>query len=699
MKSSKLKSKEEFKKELSKLTRLMEETESLSLSGGWEWNILSEKLTWTHGIYKIHDISTEDSFSPKDAINFYLPTDREIIKKAFEKAIQDGEGYDLILTIKSYLGKIKTIRTTGIVRKTNGKISHVFGSITDVTLFTESLKEIDNKNTFINGVLSGVPDVIIAINEKGNIIEVNIACKSVFGFSRDELINKNISKLIPLNKRAQHQSYLDTYSNKNVDEVIGRHRNLNIIHANGETIRVEVTLNKIIQQGKPVFIAVIRDIEKELLAKERINALAFKDRVTKLPNYQSFEKSYQKLLMNPGQKIEKTYFIRIDFEKFFKINFAFGHKFGNQVLCYIAGLLKTLAKQSNASVYRISGISFIMVFSHTKDTHTIVKEIKENILNLFLVEHSISSNHFKLIPIITIFYENNLNLKKEGAEVLTLLESCRQNQDKKINITIIDELYLSKVNRELQVEELLKQAIGLNIGLYLVYQPQFDHIGSIHSAEALIRMKDDKLGTIYPDEFIKIAERTGLIIPLTKWIITTCLTDIKKLVKAGIEIPISINISAYHIVQSSFVSDILSQINKFNVSPELLMLELTESAFADDIEAASINMSSLNNENIKFSLDDFGTGYSNLGYLNQLPFDELKIDKIFIDNICVNQESIELLEIIISIGKVKKMKVVAEGVETLEQVTLLKNYGIDLFQGYYFSQPVEFNTLNNMLNN
>lgn len=684
---------------LTKISRLMSETELLSLSGGWEWDIVAEKLTWSQGVYQIHDLPINASISSEQALNFYLPDDRLIIQSALDKMLSTGEGYDLTLNIKSFKDKIKTIRTTGRIRKVKGEIAHIYGSITDTSTFTDICKDIENKKNFISGILDGISDAVIVTNDKGDILEVNPASEKILGYPKANLINNNISMLITQNKRKKHQSFIDNYSDNKLVDILSSHRQVPVLKANGKIIPAEIIINKIIQQGTHIYISLIRDITNRIEAEERIQDLAFKDRVTKLANYQSFEKDYGELLTKYKSSTEEICFVQINIEKFFKINFAYGHSFGNQVLRYIAELLKTLSDKHNGTTYRISGISFILMFTHKNNTKAILSEIKNSILSLFLKKHKIDDKTFDLTPVITMYSEPSVKLKKLGREVLTLMESCKQSRDKKCNLTLINEQYLSKVKRELLIEQILKQAIESGKGLYLVYQPQVNSKSEIRSAEALIRMNHEQLGIIYPDEFIKIAERTGLIIPLTKWILHKCLTDISELISLGIEIPISVNISTHHIVQTDFVDDILSQLNKVKIPPNLLMLELTESAFTDDIHTATINMVDLSNKKVKFSLDDFGTGYSNLGYLNQLPFNELKIDKIFIDNVLNDKESKKLLEIIISIGKMKGLKIVAEGVETIEQANLLQQYDVDLFQGYYYSKPIKFVSLKEMLLN
>lgn len=683
-------------KAFSKLHALTEATEVLSLSGGWEWDIEAQHLTWTNGVYYIHDLPIPTKLTADIAIGFYLAKDRHIISKAFEDALQNENSYDLTLSIKTHSGQIKTVRTTSRFKKSAGKLTHLYGSITDITSFTDICRKIENKSKLISGVLNGISDAVFILDQEGNILDSNPASEKIFGHSQEKLTNENISLLIPKSKRADHAAYVQAYTDKSLVGIMGKNRIIYGQKANGHEFPVEITINKIKQLEKTIYISLVRDITERIERDERINELAFKDRVTKLKNYQSFEMDFVDELNKYSLAAEKACFVQINIQHFFKINFAYGHRFGNEVLRYIALILEEACQSVNGKVYRISGICFILMFGHSKSVHEIASEIKCLILKTLLHKHNLNSNTFDLTPVVTLYSDKIANIDESGRKVLSLLELCQQGRDKKDNFTVIDEQYLAKVNRELLIEQKLEQAIENKNDFYILYQPQIGVDGNVKAAEALIRWNDRDLGVVLPDEFIKIAERTGLIIPLTKWLIDKCLCDIKQLSNNKVEIPISINISANHIIQTDFVSDILTPIKDTDISPELIILELTESAFTEDVYAAMLNMEELSEHGIKFSLDDFGTGYSNLGYLNQLPFSELKIDKVFIDQVLLGEQERSLLETIVTIGKVKNLSIVAEGVESKLQLDLLKTFDIDLFQGYYYSKPIHFNELVNL---
>ena len=617
------------KKQLESSIQLMEETEVLTQSGGWEWDIKNKKLRWTNGVYHIHDLAISSEPSTQEAINNYIKNDRHTIKSAFEKAISDAKPYDLTLCIKTNKNKQKVVRTTGKIRKENNVTTHVYGAISDITKQTKIKQNINNKINFITGILNGISQSVIVLNEQGIILSANPVTVEMFGFSQEELINNSISKLIPKEKRKAHEQYMQSFQHEDLSDVMKVDRKIYVQHKNKTTFPVEVTLNKIKQNNESVYISLIKDITSQVNDEKRIYELAFKDRVTKLSNYQSYEHDFAKALTKSKLLSESICFVQINIDQFFKINFAFGHYFGNKVLCYVSQILTEMANTFNGRIYRISGICFILMFPHKDLITKLFETIKAEILKTLLRKHEIENKQFDLTPIVTVYSSHSATLSKSARKILSLLEFCHKGRNKKQNITLIDTKFLAKINRSLQIENHLRQAIASEKGLFLVYQPQVNIDGKPLSAEALVRWQDDELGMIYPDEFISIAERTGLIIPLTKWIINQCLSDIIQLNAKNINVPISINISANHIVQNNFSADILEPLALYNIDTSQIILELTESAFTDDIQTASMNMAELNKKGIKFSLDDFGTGYSNLGYLNRLPFHELKIDKQF----------------------------------------------------------------------
>jgi len=236
------------------------------------------------------------------------------------------------------------------------------------------------------------------------------------------------------------------------------------------------------------------------------------------------------------------------------------------------------------------------------------------------------------------------------------------------------------------MKEDLSRAIGENQFL-LYYQPQVDSTGLIGS-EALIRWKHPVRGIVPPNEFIPLAEETGLILDLGDWALETACRQIALWDGRKLSAPIAVNISARQFAQPDFVDKTLATIARTGADPKKLKLELTESMLADDIEDVIAKMTLLKSHGLSFALDDFGTGYSSLSYLKRLPLDQLKIDRAFVSDILKDVASAAIAQTIISLGRAIGLSVIAEGVETEDQRKFLASLGVHSFQGYLFSRPL-----------
>jgi EAL domain-containing protein (putative c-di-GMP-specific phosphodiesterase class I) len=249
------------------------------------------------------------------------------------------------------------------------------------------------------------------------------------------------------------------------------------------------------------------------------------------------------------------------------------------------------------------------------------------------------------------------------------------------------------------MESDLRQALMEN-QFTIYYQPQVHHNQQIIGAEVLIRWRHPKRGLISPADFIPLAEKTGLILPIGKWVLKTACAQIKAWENSinARHLQLSVNVSARQFYQSDFVEQILQIIHSCDIKPGRLKLELTESLVLDDIDDTILKMNELRKTGVRFSMDDFGTGYSSLAYLTKLPLDQLKIDRSFVRNIGVKPNDAVIAQTIIGMAKNLNMEVIAEGVETETQRIFLEQYNCPLFQGFLFSEPVEIKKFERLLN-
>ncbi|MGC8122035.1 putative bifunctional diguanylate cyclase/phosphodiesterase [Marinobacter sp. VGCF2001] len=242
--------------------------------------------------------------------------------------------------------------------------------------------------------------------------------------------------------------------------------------------------------------------------------------------------------------------------------------------------------------------------------------------------------------------------------------------------------------RRLSVEQRLRY--GLAAGdLYMVYQPQVDEDGKTVGLEALVRWQDEELGFVSPAEFVEVAEKSGLMLPLGNFVLDTCLAEFRKLLDQRPEsLDLAINISVIQFCQPDFVNVVLDALKTHGVAPESLVLEITETLFMGNLEQGLQTICKLREHGIRLAMDDFGTGYSSLSLLRQLPLDELKIDKSFVDDLVADKKAANMIRSIVAIAQSHNMSLIAEGVEEQEQALALINMGCLRFQGYYFSRPL-----------
>jgi len=253
--------------------------------------------------------------------------------------------------------------------------------------------------------------------------------------------------------------------------------------------------------------------------------------------------------------------------------------------------------------------------------------------------------------------------------------------------------YTADMNRllesRMEMENDLREAVK-HQQFSLHYQPQVDlNTGEIVGAEALIRWQHPSKGNIRPIDFIPIAEETGLIVPIGKWVLRTAVQQIKCVQKAlRLNLKISVNLSARQLSQGDFVQSLTSVLDECRLSPELLELEVTESLLMDNIDNVIGQLSEIRSLGVSLAIDDFGTGYSSLSYLKQLPVDILKIDRSFVKDLPNNSDDREITSLIITLAKKLNRKVIAEGVETEGQIDFLRENGCDYGQGYFYAKPL-----------
>ncbi len=438
------------------------------------------------------------------------------------------------------------------------------------------------------------------------------------------------------------------------------------------------------------------DIDDRKNAEERIQHLAYSDALTGLPNRRLVQDRLTQALASARRRGDRVALLFFDLDRFKKINDSLGHSVGDLLLQQVAGRLRTWGREQD-TIARVGGDEFLLVLSGLKDI-TDAAVAAERLMDALIGEYFIQGHALNITCSlgISIFPEHGINgetlIKNADIAMYSAKESGRNAF--RFFTADID----AQAAERLMLENSLQQALDYK-ELFLEYQPQMDIVsGKIVGVEALLRWQHPKLGLVPPDKFITVAENCGLIVPVGEWVLRTACAQARKWQGAGLlPVRVAVNVSAVQFRRQGFAKQIERVLHETGFDPQYLELELTESLLLANVEANLLVIQELKSLGVTLAIDDFGTGYSSFSYLRQFQVSKLKIDRVFIGDVAVNPDDAAITAAIISMAKSLKLKVIAEGVETEEQVSFLREHQCDEIQGYYFSKPLAADKIENKL--
>jgi diguanylate cyclase (GGDEF)-like protein len=425
-------------------------------------------------------------------------------------------------------------------------------------------------------------------------------------------------------------------------------------------------------------------IEHRRIHSELIDS-AYRDTLTGLPNRRAGEEAIEEAIREASRRGESVAVLWVDVNRFKRINDQYGHETGNHVLRTVAERLRR-NPLATGTVARMGEDEFLVLIPGTVDSLDTV-EIARRIGNA--VSKPVYAGPTK-VPIsasigICVY-------PQDGATPVVL----ERNADFALyrakatgaSYCVFSAAMSAEASEALEIEEALGVALEKNY-LRLVYQPLYAHTGDLTGFEALLRFQHPKLGNVSPARFIPVAEETRLIVPIGTWVLREASRQLRTWMNAGHPgVRMSVNISALQFARDDFADTVASIITECNVPPESLVLELTESVVMEDYDIVVRQMNLLRQCGVHIAMDDFGTGYSSLSYIHRIPVDVLKIDRSFVERLAEPEGTRPIVEAVIAMAKHLGMTVVAEGVETTEQQTILENAGCNGFQGFLFARPL-----------
>ncbi|MDD4864086.1 MAG: EAL domain-containing protein [Alishewanella agri] len=561
----------------------------------------------------------------------------------------------------------------------------VIQDISDVKLTQMKLEESELR---FRTLLDSMPTISVqGYDEEGKTLYWNKGSEKVYGYSRKEAVGRNLLDLIIPEKMQE-----------------GVREAINLMASSGEARHAEeLTLRR--KDGSPVTVysshavIILPDKKPQIYCidieltdyKQQEAQLAFLaqyDPLTHLPNRHYFANQLDQALKVARRENLQLAVLILDLDNFKNINDSYGHKTGDLLLQRVAEKLQICCRETD-SLARLGGDEFAILIEHLdtpEDAARFAQELLQNLQQPMLLEQDLELSTAASIGIsLYPTHHDNVEALLQGADA-ALYKA--KSEGRNTYYYYSDQL-TAQARQRLVLESRLRQAIKKQ-QLRCYYQPQLDiKTGSIIGAELLLRWQDPELGFISPDLFIPLAESSGLIHLIGQQVLQQACIQGQAWLNEGLPpITLAVNVSVQQFGRGDLEQQVKMVLAESGFPARLLELEVTESALMLDEEKVVLTMQQLRETGVRLAIDDFGTGYSSLAYLQRLPLDILKVDRRFIANMTANSDDRQIAKAIIELGHTLRFEVLAEGVETAEQLALLQDMACDYYQGYYFSKPV-----------
>lgn len=557
-----------------------------------------------------------------------------------------------------------------------------------------ALKTIQKHDKKLRAVIDGAFDAILTIDTAGLLVEFNPAAERIFGYKKDEVIGKLMSELIiPARYRTAHHAGHQQYVMSGVKHIFNQRIELVAMRADGSEFPIELTLTALKDADLSLVTGFVRDISEQKKARQEIENFAYYDALTALPNRRLLIDRYQHAILIAQRASTYCGLLFIDLDKFKTLNDTKGHDVGDQLLIEVAKRIQNTVRAGD-TVARLSGDEFVVIIENLDASATVayqqVSEVAQKLLAELNKPYYLSFFEFVTSASIgiTLFNDNQLTFEDHLRHADTAMYLSKDSGGN--TYRFYDQLTQESIEKSFALESALSLALT-NQELYFNYQPIVNVDKQVVAAEVLLRWTHPTLGNVSPVEFIPIAEKTNQIIKIGHWVLAQACQQLKIWESDPVlsQIKLSVNISAKQFLYINFVQELREILAKTDINPDQLKLELTETAVIDNIDDVINKMKVLKQMGVRISLDDFGIGHSSLVYLKKLPFTQIKIDQSFVHDVLTDSNDAAIIQMVLAVGKTIHCDIVAEGVEQIEQYDLLRSFGCDYFQGYYFSRPTD----------
>jgi diguanylate cyclase (GGDEF)-like protein/PAS domain S-box-containing protein len=567
----------------------------------------------------------------------------------------------------------------------------VSGKLLGFSEITRDLSE-SKESAKYRGLLEAAPDAIVVVNQSGEIVLLNLQAEKQFGYARDELVGQKVTNIIPHG----FQERLIANRLRSAEDVLAQRFDtgveLTARRKDGSEFPVELMLSPL-ESVEGMVTAAIRDISarKESEARRVFGAqMAYSaqhDVLTGLPNRMLLSDRIGQAIALAQRHGTKVAVLFLDLDGFKHVNDSLGHSVGDKLLQSVAKCLESCVRASD-TVSRLGGDEFVVLLSevqHAEDVAISARRILEAVATV----HPIDVHNLHITTSIGMSVYPD-----DGGDAETLIKNAdtamyQAKNNGRQSYQFFEPGMNVRAGERQFIEEGLRRALERH-EFALHYQPKIDlKTGVITGAEALIRWTHPTRGPISPGKFVPIAEECGLILPIGAWVLREACNQVKAWVDADLPaITMAVNVSAREFRDEKFSERVFAILSETGMNPRYLELELSESALMKNVDATANILQNLRARGVKVAIDDFGTGYSSLSYLRNFPVDALKIDQSFVRQISTAGDDTTIVKAVIGMARSLELRVIAEGVETREEVAFLRAYQCDEAQGYFFSPPV-----------
>jgi diguanylate cyclase (GGDEF)-like protein/PAS domain S-box-containing protein len=561
------------------------------------------------------------------------------------------------------------------------------GTLRGFSEISRDLSESKESETKYRGLLEAAPDAMVVVDQSGGIVLLNVQAEKQFGYRRDELIGQKVKNIIPEGFAERLIADALRSAEDALAQQIGTGIELNGRRKDGSEFPIEIMLSPLEGAEGILVTAAIRDISARKRAEAQMIHSSEHDFLTGLPNRMLLNDRVNQAIRMAIRHKRKVAVLFLDLDGFKHINDSLGHPTGDKLLQSVGKRLVGCVRGSD-TVSRQGGDEFVVLLSEeedSKDASVTAKKMLRAVAEAhFIDQHDL---HITCSVGVSLYPDDGLNAETLIKNADTAMYQAKENGRQTYQY-FKPAMNVRAVERQ-SLEESLRRALERQ-EFVVHYQPKINlKTGRISGAEALLRWTHPTRGLVSPGQFIPVAEDCGLILPIGTWVLRQACQQARTWVDAGLSLgTMAVNISAMQLRSENFLEGVFAILQDTRLDPRLLELELTESVLMKHAESTASILTALRDRGVQVAVDDFGTGYSSLSYLRKFPIDALKIDHSFVGQITTVPDEIIIVKAVIGLGRSLKLRVVAEGVETKEQLAFLQAHHCDEAQGYYFSRPV-----------